>query len=51
MVYKAGAKNQNADDISRLREEAVVNAVEVMEFDSVLSKEEILKAQKEDKTV
>ena len=51
VVYKAGAKNQNADVMSRLGEEAVVNAVEVMEFDSILSKEEILKAQKEHKTV
>ena len=51
VIYKVGAKNQNADVMSRLGEEAVVNAVEVIEFDSILSKEEILKAQKEHKTV
>ena len=37
--------------MSRSGEEATVNAMEVVEMDSVLSKEEILKAQKEDKTV
>ena len=37
--------------MSRLGEEAAVNAMEVVEMNSVLSKEEILKAQKEDKTV
>ena len=51
VIYKPGTINQNADVMSRLGEEAAVNAMEVVEMNSVLSKEEILKTQKEDKTV
>ena len=49
--YKEGARNQNADDMSRLGEETMVNTIEIIEMDSVLAKEDILKVQKEDQTV
>ena len=37
--------------ISRLEEETAVNAIEIIDVDSVLTKEDILKAQREDQTV
>ena len=51
VIYKEGAKNQNADCLSRLEEETAVNSIEIIDVDSVLTKEDILKAQREDQTV
>ena len=51
VTYKEGRKNQNVDVMSRLEGEALVETMEMVEFDSSLTKEEILAAQQEDETI